>query len=60
MVVIVNRALLFLWLYVKVIYIISHYMGGSMDTNSLVLSQEEAEQMQKEDMEFVTALYGSD
>ena len=31
-----------------------------MDTNSLVLSQEEAEQMQKEDMEFVTALYGSD
>lgn len=60
MVVIVNRALLFLWLYVKVIYIISHYMGDSMDTNSLVLSQEEAEQMQKEDMEFVTALYGSD
>lgn len=31
-----------------------------MDTNGLILSQEEAEQTQKEDMEFVTALYGSD
>ncbi len=31
-----------------------------MDTNDLILSQEEAEQTQKEDMEFVTALYGSD
>ena len=31
-----------------------------MDTNNFVLSQEEAEQMLKEDMEFVTALYGSD
>mgnify|MGYP004484787171 CR=1 FL=1 len=31
-----------------------------MDTNNLVLSQEEAEQMQKEDMEFVADLYGGD
>lgn len=31
-----------------------------MNSDNLILSQEEAEQMQKEDMEFVTNLYGSD
>lgn len=50
----------FLWLCAKINYTVSHYMGGSMDTKNLVLSQEEAEQMQKEDMELVADLYGRD
>ena len=34
-------------------------MGDFMNSDNLILSQEEAEQMQKEDMKFVTDLYGS-